>query len=234
MGTTIISDAKTSMPRFKCDCFSSSALAQIRDVFNGDEPTYHNRGGVGYDIRELSDFALNQIRGAIGGRVYDIKSVWLYDYIGDILTEITPTTTVGDREDFIVDLTSASETKYEVLGCTDTEEPLDAEGAVKSNVAIAFDIELTNIKTLYMCLKNVGVYWCTVSYMTDTNTLDTSFLIFNEDNTTEKTLINILTSESSPKGAPTEDNDINDDNNDAPIDNGNDDDDDNGGGSSDK
>lgn len=236
MGTTIISDAKTSMPRFKCDCFSSSALAQIRDVFNGDEPNYHNRGGVGYDIRELSDFALNQIRGAIGGRVYDIKSVWLYEYVGDVLTEITPTTTVWDREDYIIDLTNATETKYEVLACVDTDEPLDEEGAMKANIAVIFDIELNNVKTMFMCLKNIGVYWNTVSYLADTNTLDTSFLIFKDDNTTEKTLINILTSESSPKGAPTEDNNDNDDNIDAPIDNENEDDDDNGNGgdSSDK
>lgn len=42
------------------------ALEQIKAVVNNETPTFTNRGGVGKDVRELSDFALHQIKDAIG------------------------------------------------------------------------------------------------------------------------------------------------------------------------
>lgn len=52
--------------RTKVDCFTQDALEQIKDVVKGNEPTYTNRGGVGKDVRYLSDFALWQIKNAVG------------------------------------------------------------------------------------------------------------------------------------------------------------------------
>lgn len=69
--------------RTKVDCFTQDALEQIKGVVNGNEPTYVNRGGVGKDVRYLSDFALWQIKNAVGtngggqgGDVVEIKKMW--------------------------------------------------------------------------------------------------------------------------------------------------------------
>ena len=76
--------------RTKVDCFTQDALEQIKDVVNGNEPTYVSRGGVGKDVRYLSDFALWQIKNAVGegegGGNFDvarIKSIWVQRYFND-------------------------------------------------------------------------------------------------------------------------------------------------------
>lgn len=48
--------------RNKIDCLTHQSLEQIRAIVNGEEPTYTDRGGVGEDVRNLSSFALEQIR----------------------------------------------------------------------------------------------------------------------------------------------------------------------------
>ncbi len=72
--------------RTKVDCFTQDALEQIKDVVKGNEPTYINRGGVGKDVRELSDFALQQIKDAVGSNggggtleFEKVKSVWYFN-----------------------------------------------------------------------------------------------------------------------------------------------------------
>ena len=55
-----------SIPRTKIDCFTMDALEQIKAVVNNQTPSFINRGGVGKDVRELSDFALQQIKDAVG------------------------------------------------------------------------------------------------------------------------------------------------------------------------
>jgi len=56
----------TSIPRTKIDCFTMDALEQIKATLNDQTPSFINRGGVGKDVRELSDFALQQIKDAVG------------------------------------------------------------------------------------------------------------------------------------------------------------------------
>lgn len=67
MSTTIISDKPMDRPRTTVDCLTSTALNQIKDVVEGREPSYHNRGGVGKDIREFGKFALEQVKSVVGG-----------------------------------------------------------------------------------------------------------------------------------------------------------------------
>ena len=73
----------TSIPRTKVDCFTMDALEQIKATLNNQTPNFTNRGGVGKDVRELSDFALQQIKDAVGtngggggGDVVQIKKMW--------------------------------------------------------------------------------------------------------------------------------------------------------------
>ena len=75
--------SNVSIPRTKIDCFTMDALEQIKATLNNETPTFTNRGGVGKDVRELSDFALQQIKDAIGsngggqgGDVVQIKKMW--------------------------------------------------------------------------------------------------------------------------------------------------------------
>lgn len=61
--------------RTRIDCFTQDALEQIKDIMEGKQPTFLERGGVGNDVRELSDFALWQIRNALGGGSEEQRSV---------------------------------------------------------------------------------------------------------------------------------------------------------------
>lgn len=61
--------------RTRIDCFTQDALKQIKDIMEGNQPTFLERGGVGNDVRELSDFALWQIRNALGGGSEEQRSV---------------------------------------------------------------------------------------------------------------------------------------------------------------
>ena len=46
------------MARRVVDCFTTDALRQIQSAVNGDEYVNEYRGGMGSDIRYLSDFAV--------------------------------------------------------------------------------------------------------------------------------------------------------------------------------
>jgi len=61
--------------RTRIDCFTQDALEQIKDIMDGRQPTFLERGGVGNDVRELSDFALWQISNALGGCSEERRSV---------------------------------------------------------------------------------------------------------------------------------------------------------------
>lgn len=72
--------------RTRIDCFTQDALEQIKDIMEGKQPTFHERGGVGNDVRELSDFALWQIRNALGGGSEEqrsVVSVWEAVFVQD-------------------------------------------------------------------------------------------------------------------------------------------------------
>ena len=53
------------MARRVVDCFTTDALRQIQSAVNGDEYVNEYRGGMGSDIRYLSDFAVEQINNAV-------------------------------------------------------------------------------------------------------------------------------------------------------------------------
>lgn len=70
--------------RTRIDCFTQDALEQIKGTLNGDEVTFPNRGGLGTDVRYLSDFALEQIKSAVGNNggtleFEKVKSVWYFN-----------------------------------------------------------------------------------------------------------------------------------------------------------
>lgn len=72
--------------RTRIDCFTQDALEQIKDIMEGKQPSFLERGGVGNDVRELSDFALWQIRNALGGGSEEqrsVVSVWEAVFVQD-------------------------------------------------------------------------------------------------------------------------------------------------------
>lgn len=90
-----MADKNTTIPRTMIDCFTQDALTQIKDTLNGDEVTFPNRGGLGTDVRYLSDFALEQIKSAVGndgggGGAKRIVSCWSSDLHGG-WSKMTPT-----------------------------------------------------------------------------------------------------------------------------------------------
>jgi len=84
-----------NLSRTRIDCFTQDALTQIKDTLNGDEVTFPNRGGLGTDVRYLSDFALEQIKNAVGNgggggqEVVDIDVYYSSD--GTTFEKIEPT-----------------------------------------------------------------------------------------------------------------------------------------------
>lgn len=95
--------------RTKIDCFTQDALEQIKDIMEGKQPTFLERGGVGNDVRELSDFALWQISNALGGGSEEqrsVVSVWEAVFVQDNSVQYSKLEGVSEND-------SPYETMYE-------------------------------------------------------------------------------------------------------------------------
>lgn len=152
----------TSLPRTKIDCFTQDALTQIKDTLNNQTPSFTKRGGVGKDVRELSDFALQQIKDAVGsnggggGETKRIVSGWQVFEENDF----DKINKKDGEELFEIDSYSGNAM---FVFTTDENEPETNFG----NVAL-----IVNIQNNAISITNIGVIILTKSQSTENRNTD--------------------------------------------------------------
>lgn len=150
--------------RTRIDCFTQDALTQIKDTLNGDEVTFPNRCGLGTDVRYLSDFALEQIRGAIGnggggGETKRIVSGWRV--VSE--TEFEKIDKKEGEELFVINSFAVSSEAF--VFTTDENEPNDTF----KNVALLVGLTSQSIST--------STFGTTVAIQSQSNENDSTNLV---------------------------------------------------------
>lgn len=131
--------------RTKIDCFTHEALEQIKDVVNGNEPSFTDRGGVGKDVRYLSDFALWQIGNAVGNGGggedrREIVTVW-YGSTQSMAERLTPT-----EEDGKTVYTCTFDATHTLFVVCSDDNDVDVEDA--TNIICMYSLQGGGVETL--------------------------------------------------------------------------------------